>query len=275
MDGWIDGWMDGWDGLGWDGMDRWMDWWMDRWLDKWTEIWIPISCHAKGSMKIRAQQTEPPRGKTNNVVVRPAKTQLSLGIRPVRSVFAVCMKKAWALSYQLSAQRRLWSDWADAQADLSHCWVHSHFVGFVTRQLNFVRRDHEQFPWVKKKSYCYLGILFCWVAGCYFSLVYLIPVFGLNEIMSIFIRFGLIGVETLSIFIRVKLLMILQYIRESQDLLADRHGVLPSNWFAQTKNKWTLISWRITKPPLTPPSKQQSSPKLFKTACLNLLKWLP
>ena len=33
-------------------------------------------------------------------------------------VFAVHMKKAWVLSYPLSAQRRLWSDWADAQADL-------------------------------------------------------------------------------------------------------------------------------------------------------------
>ena len=29
-------------------------------------------------------------------------------------VFAVRMKKAWVLSYPLSAQRRLWSDWADA-----------------------------------------------------------------------------------------------------------------------------------------------------------------
>ena len=42
-------------------------------------------------------------------------------------VFAVRMKKAWVLSYQLSAERRLWS----AQADLSLCWAHTHFVGFV------------------------------------------------------------------------------------------------------------------------------------------------
>ena len=55
---------------------------------------------------------------------QPAKTELSL-------------KKAWVLSYPLSAQRRHWSDWADAQADLSLRWAHSHFVGFVTRQLNF------------------------------------------------------------------------------------------------------------------------------------------
>ena len=49
---------------------------------------------------------------------------------PIR-VFAVRMKKAWVLSYPLSAQRRLCSDWADAQADLSLCWAHTHFVGFV------------------------------------------------------------------------------------------------------------------------------------------------
>ena len=50
-------------------------------------------------------------------------------------VFAVRMKKAWVLSYPLSGQRKLWSDWADAQADLRLCWAHSYFVGFVTRQL--------------------------------------------------------------------------------------------------------------------------------------------
>ena len=64
-------------------------------------------------------------------------------------VFAVRMKRAWVLSYRLSAQRilwsdwgyplsaqrRHWSDWADAQADLSFRWAHTHFVGFVTSRL--------------------------------------------------------------------------------------------------------------------------------------------
>ena len=45
-------------------------------------------------------------------------------------VFAVRMKKAWVLSYPLSAQRRLWSDWADAQADLSLRWAHMPFCWF-------------------------------------------------------------------------------------------------------------------------------------------------
>ena len=53
-------------------------------------------------------------------------------------VFAVRMKKAWVLSYPLSAQRRLWSDWADAQADLSLRWAHSHFVGFVMSRLTWL-----------------------------------------------------------------------------------------------------------------------------------------
>ena len=52
-------------------------------------------------------------------------------------VFAVRMKKPWVLSYSLRAQWRLWSDWADAQADLSLRWVHTHFVGFVMSRLKF------------------------------------------------------------------------------------------------------------------------------------------
>ena len=61
--------------------------------------------------------------KPTNWHVRPAKTQISLGIRPLWSVFAVHMKKAWILSYSLSTQGRHWSDWADAQADLSLRWA--------------------------------------------------------------------------------------------------------------------------------------------------------
>ena len=43
--------------------------------------------------------------------MHPEKTPISLGIRPVWSVFAVRMKRPWVLSYPLSAQRRLRSDW--------------------------------------------------------------------------------------------------------------------------------------------------------------------
>ena len=40
------------------------------------------------------------------------------------------MTKPWVLSYPFSAQRRLLSDWADAQADLSLRWAHMSFCWF-------------------------------------------------------------------------------------------------------------------------------------------------
>ena len=70
---------------------------------------------------------EPWHNKTNKMSVRPAKTRISLGIHSVWSVFT---KKAWVFSYPLSAQRRLWLDWADAQADLSLRWAHMPFWWF-------------------------------------------------------------------------------------------------------------------------------------------------
>ena len=73
----------------------------------------------------------------SRLMTKPTKkTHISLGVRPgwcVRpgwSVFAVRMKKAWVFSYPLSAQRRLWSDWADTQADMSLYWAHMPFCWF-------------------------------------------------------------------------------------------------------------------------------------------------
>ena len=55
--------------------------------------------------------------------------------------FAVRMKKAWVLSYPLSAQRRLWSDWVYAQTDLSLRWAYTHFVGFImSRLISFISK---------------------------------------------------------------------------------------------------------------------------------------
>ena len=55
--------------------------------------------------------------------VCPKKTQISLDNRQVWSVFAVLLEIVWVLNYLLSAQQRLWSDLADAQADLSLRWA--------------------------------------------------------------------------------------------------------------------------------------------------------
>ena len=79
---------------------------------------------------------EPPHDKTNKMACAPSEDSDKLGHPPsLISVFAVRMKKACVPSYPLSAQRRLLSDWADAQADLSLRWAHSHFIGFVMRWL--------------------------------------------------------------------------------------------------------------------------------------------
>ena len=56
-------------------------------------------------------------------------------------VFTVHMKKDWVFSYTLSAQWRLWSDWADVQADLSLCLAHTHFIGFVISWLMYLFKD--------------------------------------------------------------------------------------------------------------------------------------
>ena len=71
--------------------------------------------------------------------VRPAKTQISLGIRPVWSVFAVRLKKAWVLRNPLRAQIRLGGYLAHMHYAI---WVFagrtSHFVGFVMRRLKCI-----------------------------------------------------------------------------------------------------------------------------------------
>ena len=84
--------------------------------------------------------------KPTKLPVCPAKTQISLGICQVWSVFTIRMKKAWVLSYPLSAQRSLWSDWADAQADLSHRWAHRSFCWFchVAAQIIVIRIDKSK-----------------------------------------------------------------------------------------------------------------------------------
>ena len=69
--------------------------------------------------------------------VRPAKTQISLGIRPVKCESSL---SAWR---KLGSLATHWahsedSEQTDAQADLSLRWAHSHFVCFVMRRLNYV-----------------------------------------------------------------------------------------------------------------------------------------
>ena len=69
---------------------------------------------------------EPPHDKTKKMACVPSEDSDQPWHLPnLIRVFAVGMKKAWVLSYPLSAQQSLWSDWADAQAEMSLCWAHN------------------------------------------------------------------------------------------------------------------------------------------------------
>ena len=75
---------------------------------------------------------ELPHDKTNKITVRPATTQIS----PVWS--GSLLSGQWVAKDPSFLQvdcERLWSDWADAEADLSLRWACSHFIGFVMRRL--------------------------------------------------------------------------------------------------------------------------------------------
>ena len=76
---------------------------------------------------------EPPHDKTNQMACAPSEDSAQPGHSPsLIRVFAVRMKKAWVLSYPLSAQRKLWYP-------SSLIWVFpgrtDQFVGFVMRRL--------------------------------------------------------------------------------------------------------------------------------------------
>ena len=63
--------------------------------------------------------------KTSKMICASSKDSDQPGHHPsLISVFIVCNKKPWVLSYPYSTQWRLWSDWVDAQADLSLRWAH-------------------------------------------------------------------------------------------------------------------------------------------------------
>ena len=101
---------------------------------KWPLMKDPLYMLVKQKLwhpRPRKGRKKPPHDKTNRMACAPSKDSDQPGHLPsLIRVFTVRMKKAWVLSYPLSAQRRLWSDWADAQADLSLRWAHMPFCWF-------------------------------------------------------------------------------------------------------------------------------------------------
>ena len=105
------------------------------------------------------KKNEPRHDRTNKVTVRPAKTQISLGICPVWSESSLCAQ--WVAKdprfLHVDSDDSGWSDWADAQADLSLRWAQSHFVGFVMSQLKYWKLTFfvEVFLLISRWSFCF------------------------------------------------------------------------------------------------------------------------
>ena len=80
--------------------------------------------------------SEPPQDKTNKMICAPNEDSDQPGHPPsLIRAFAVRSMGSWGSNVSLCGQRRLWSGWADAQADLSLRWAQKSFCWFVMRRL--------------------------------------------------------------------------------------------------------------------------------------------
>ena len=102
---------------------------------------ITVKHHSASPLLLKSDRCELQHNETNKMMCVASEDSdhpSEIGHLPsLIKVFAVRMKKAWVLSYPLSAQRRLWSDWVDAQADLSLRWAHMSFCWFCHAAAHF------------------------------------------------------------------------------------------------------------------------------------------
>ena len=113
------------------------------------------------------------------MTVCPAKTKISLGIR---LVWSGSLLSAWRKLESLAthwAHTEDWSDWADAQADLSLRWVHTHFVGFVVLwliwRISYCTILRSLFSWDCSEQLLGLGRLVWVLPGCKPPVMFFVP----------------------------------------------------------------------------------------------------
>ena len=58
-------------------------------------------------------------------------------------IIRISWRKLWSLATQWAHSEDSWSDWADAQADLSLRWAHIRFVGFFMSRLIWTDRSEQ------------------------------------------------------------------------------------------------------------------------------------
>ena len=105
--------------------------------NKFWEFWGKMFYRDNLSVTVMWQQTlefEPPHDKTNKMTVRPAKTQISLGIRPVWSKSSLCTQWVAKDPNFLHAD----SEDSDQTGRIpSLCWAHMPFCWFCHAGLIF------------------------------------------------------------------------------------------------------------------------------------------
>ena len=124
-----------------------------KWKD---DIWVwQLMCthHIMWTSKAGSGKPAHPQSLARAFAVCPCNIILSCNMtKPTKwvciqrrhpSVWSESSLSAWRNIGSLATHRvhsEDWSDWADAQADLSLGWAHTHFVGFIMSQLLYYRR---------------------------------------------------------------------------------------------------------------------------------------
>ena len=115
--------------------------------------------------------------KTNKMSVSPAKTQISLGIRPVWLESSLCTQ--WVAT----DPSFLHADSEDS--DQSLCWAHSHFVGFVMSQL--ICYVMGLYTFLSQVNIAIKEMVSCWKE---WSIHYVLVIgFDINSVVILNIRF--------------------------------------------------------------------------------------
>ena len=82
---------------------------------------------------------EPQHDKTNKMTCVPTEDSDQSRHQPsLIRVFAVRSVGSWGPKVSSCRQQRLWSDWVDAQADLSLCWARMSFCWFYREQAQII-----------------------------------------------------------------------------------------------------------------------------------------
>ena len=107
----------------------------DIWAPSWPNPLMPsannIDAEQSAYLHSLVSIFELPYDKTNKMTWAPSEDLDQPGHLPsLIRVFTVRMEKHWALNYLLSTQWRHWSEWVDAQADLSLHWATMSFCWF-------------------------------------------------------------------------------------------------------------------------------------------------